>query len=261
MMITSPANPKVKLVRGLQTRRRLRYREKLLVAEGARLVQDAMIAGFPPRFVLCTAEWAESESGQIVQGLLAHSDGSIAIVADDVMAQCADTETPQGVLAVFPMPMIPPPPDLSLVLVIDQLRDPGNLGTILRTAAAAAVDWVLLPPGNVDPFSPKVVRAGMGAHFRLPIAQPGWAELESSLAGLDVWLAEAGTGMPYHQVDWAQPAALVIGGETGGAGQRAHDLALGSVHIPMPGGTESLNAAVACAVLLFEVIRQRSPLA
>jgi TrmH family RNA methyltransferase len=266
-MITSLSNPKIKLVQGLQSRRRTRYREQRLVAEGTRLVQEALTAGLAPDLVLYTVDWGDTPAGAALLESLVEPAVLALPVSQEVMAGCSDTETPQGVLAVLPFPRHRIPSEPSLVLVVDQVRVPGNLGTILRTAAAAAVELVLLPPGTVDPFNPKVVRGGMGAHFRLPILQLDWAGLEKQLVGLDVWLAAAGGGTRYDQVNWTRPVALIVGGEASGAGDRAARLATGDagperfggrVHVPMPGGMESLNAGVAAGVLLFEIVRQRS---
>lgn len=262
-MITSLSNPKVKLVQGLQARRRFRHRQGLLVAEGTRLVQDALAADLMPEFLLVTAAWGESLEGTALVSRLA---APAFLISDEVMAACTDTETPQGVLAVLPFPNLAPPNIPTFVLVVDRLRTPGNLGTILRTAAAAGVEVLLLPPGNVDPFNPKVVRGGMGAHFRLPILSLGWAEVRDYLTGLNIWLASAGEGKKYDQVDWTGPTALIVGGEASGAGKEAGSLvnppgpgaSCGKVHIPMPGDVESLNAAVAAGILLFEIVRQRS---
>jgi TrmH family RNA methyltransferase len=257
-VITSLANPKVKLVASLQSNRRARYREGRFVVEGTRLVQDALLAGFAPDLVLYTPDWAESNRDTaLFQSIEQVAGGSFA-VSDEVFEHCSDTETPQGVLALLPFPDLAPPPEPTFLVVIDRLRIPGNLGTILRTAAAAGVEAVLLPPGNIDPYNPKVVRGGMGAHFRLPILRPGWDEVHARLAPLDSWLASVEGGSPYDQIDWTRPVAIIMGGEARGAGQRAEALATGRVHIPMPGGMESLNAAVAAGVLLFEVVRQRS---
>jgi TrmH family RNA methyltransferase len=173
------------------------------------------------------------------------------------MAAAADTHTPSGLLAVVPMPRRAVSAPLTFALVLDRLGDPGNLGTVLRTAAAAGVQAVLLTPGTVDPFNPKVVRAAMGAHFHLPIVAAEWEALPSQLAGLTVWRAEAGAGAAYDAVDWRQPSALLIGSEASGPGDEARALAPNLVSIPMPGRAESLNAAVAAAVLMFEVARQR----
>jgi TrmH family RNA methyltransferase len=131
---------------------------------------------------------------------------------------------------------------------------------MLRTSAAAGVGAVFLPPGAADAFAPKVVRAGMGAHFRLPIHSLDWDAIREQVAtrGLRVYLADARAGVVCFQADFRSPCALLIGGEAGGASEAGQALAQQSVHIPMPGGSESLNAAAAAAVLLFEVVRQRS---
>jgi TrmH family RNA methyltransferase len=257
-MITSLANPKVKLVSSLQSSRRARYREGRFVVEGTRLVHDAFIAGFTPDLVLYTPGWAQSDEADALFQSIEGTVTSAFVVSDEVFEHCSDTETPQGVLALLPFPDLAPPPEPTFVVVIDRLRIPGNLGTILRTAAAAGVEAVLLPPGNIDPYNPKVVRGGMGAHFRLTILRPGWDEIRADLAHLDRWLASVAIGTRYDQVDWTRPVAIIMGGEARGAGPRAEAVATGEVHIPMPGGMESLNAAVAAGVLFFEVVRQRS---
>jgi TrmH family RNA methyltransferase len=148
-----------------------------------------------------------------------------------------------------------------LILIIDRLRDPGNLGTILRSAEAAGAGLVCLAPGTVDPYNPKVVRGAMGAHFRLPLANPDWPAIANRVTGRAVWLADAAGDVTYDAVDWTQPSALVVGGETTGVGREASLLATGRVSIPMATGAESLNAAMAATVLLFEAARQRRNLA
>jgi TrmH family RNA methyltransferase len=119
------------------------------------------------------------------------------------------------------------------------------------------VGGVLLPPGAADPFAPKVLRAGMGAHFRLPLLECSWEQITALVAPLRIFLAAAGRGIAYTQADFRSPLALIVGGEAEGASPEAQRLAPRLVHIPMPGGGESLNAAAAAAVLLFEVVRQR----
>jgi TrmH family RNA methyltransferase len=173
------------------------------------------------------------------------------------MAACTDTKTPQGILAVFPIPQLRPRPHPTFTLIVDRLRDPGNLGTMLRTALAAGVERVLLAPGTVDAGKPKVVRAAMGAHLYLPIAVLGWDAINEAVTGSDVWLAAADGELPYTAVDWTRPVALIVGSEAIGAGHKAEALALARVSIPMSVGVESLNAAVAAAIILFEAVRQR----
>jgi len=176
------------------------------------------------------------------------------------MKAMADTISPQGVLAVVPFVELAPPLSPSLVLVVDRLRDPGNLGTILRSANAAGVEQVILTPKTVDPYNPKVVRGAMGAHFRLPIKALSWPEIAGALTGVQILLADARAEQAYYQVDWRQPSALIIGGEAQGASQEARELAVTTIAIPMHGRTESLNAAVAASVILFEAARQRQRL-
>jgi TrmH family RNA methyltransferase len=177
------------------------------------------------------------------------------MASENVLASCADTKTPQGVLAVVPFVRIPPRP--GLILILDRLRDPGNLGTILRSAEAAGAGHVLLAPGTVDPYNPKVVRGAMGAHFRLPISSLAWPAIAQQVSGRRVWQAEMTGSVAYDKVDWAHPSALIVGGETTGASRKAAELATGCVRIPMAGDAESLNAAMAATVLLFEAARQR----
>jgi TrmH family RNA methyltransferase len=145
------------------------------------------------------------------------------------------------------------------VLILDGLRDPGNLGTILRTAAAAGIDAVLLAPGSVDPYNDKALRAGMGAHFRIPVVSQKWDEIAATCAGLSVYLADMHGDVAYDAADWSNGWALIIGGEAHGASEAAAALATagaGRVYIPMAAATESLNAASAAAVILFEAARQ-----
>ena len=177
----------------------------------------------------------------------------------NLMKSLTETETPQGILAVLEISNSPISSLLNFVLIPDQIRDPGNLGTLLRSAAAAGVQAVIIPPETVDAFSPKVVRAGMGAHFRLPIHSMMWEEIEqmSKLANLQIFLADM-DGKSCWETDLRKPLALIVGGEAEGASEQARKLAHEQISIPMAGNVESLNAGVAGSVLMFEVVRQRS---
>ena len=254
-MITSTRNARIKWIRSLQSSSRARQEAGAFVVEGVRLVEEAQAAGWPARLVLYSQELSE-RGHAILQGL---ADQGIPIeeAAPHVMRAASDTQTPQGVLAVFDSRTLPPPKALDFVLIADGVRDPGNLGTILRTALAGGVQAVFLPPEGVDPFSPKVLRAGMGAHFRLPVHTLGWDEIRPHINGLRIYLAAAGAGIAYTQADFKAPLALILGGEAEGAGSQAWELAHEQVHIPMAGESESINVAVAGGVLMFEVVRQR----
>ncbi len=228
-----------------------------MVAEGLRLVGELLRSGQPLTWLFFAPELLFPEGQSLLEAFAAR-DVSIWEVTPEVLAALSDTETPQGIVAVLPIPHVPDPGGSGLTLLLDGMRDPGNVGTILRAAWAAGVRRVLLPPGNVDPTNPKVVRAGMGAHFYLPLLRPSREEVAVLVAGDEVWLAEAAGGIPYDRVAWEGAVTLIVGGEAEGAGPWARSLAGEQrVYIPMAPGVESLNAAMATSILLFEAARQR----
>ncbi|KAF0107622.1 MAG: RNA methyltransferase TrmH family [Anaerolineaceae bacterium] len=256
-MIISAQNPKLKLVRALMGRPKERRAAGAFAAEGVRLVEEALAAGWPFRFVLA-GETLSERGRELVKKLEAKSV-EVERITDALLGSVSETETSQGILAVLDHSPLPIPQSPDFVLILDQVRDPGNLGALLRTAAAAGVQAVLLPPETTDAFAPKAVRAGMGAHFRLPVHAAGWSEIRRicESAGLKALLADM-DGESCWQTDLRVPLALVVGGEAEGASEQARSLAHDKISIPMPGGSESLNAAIAGAILLFEVVRQRT---
>jgi TrmH family RNA methyltransferase len=256
-MITSTKNPKVQWVRGLQARARDRRREKVFVVEGVRMAEEAVQSGWQARLVFYT-DGLSARSLAVVEELR-KTGVDIEQVSEGVMRSACDTETPQGILVVIEEKGLQLPGRLDFVLILDQVRDPGNLGSILRTAAAAGVQLVFLPPDTADPYSPKVIRAGMGAHFRIPIRNASWEDILQCLKDNDlrIFLADSSVGSRYDDIDYQTGLALIIGGEARGASSRADERTDLRVHIPMPGGGESLNAAAAAAILLFEIARQR----
>jgi TrmH family RNA methyltransferase len=256
LMITSPHNPKLKLIRALAGRPKERREAGAFLAEGVRLVEEAFAAGWPFQFVLYSEETSKRGKKLIEQLLAAGVD--VEEVKPEALRTISETETSQGIVAALKLVDLPIPGDLNFVLIPDQIRDPGNLGTLIRTAAAAGVQAVFIPPETVDPFAPKVVRAGMGAHFRLPVCSLGWQEISAHLGNMASFLADADGQTTCWGADFRPPLALIVGGEADGASEPARNLANVVVNIPMPGKIESINAGVAGAVLMFEVVRQRS---
>ncbi len=253
-MISSPANPKVKYVKRLQAERRFRRRERAFVVEGTRWLSE--LAQWPAQalLILCTEQWLNTA---VSTPILQQIPAPMQVVSDELMRLMSDTETAPGALAVVKNTPQPLPERPSLLLILDAIANPGNLGTMLRTAAAAGVEGVLLAPGCVDATNPKVVRGGMGAHLRLPIHQVDWSQIEQLTGEMQTWIAAADGEQTYTAVNWTTPAALTIGNEARGPGQAAQAIADGRLTIPMHAATESLNAAVAAAVILFEAARQR----
>jgi len=258
-MITSVHNPKVQMVRKLLAHTKRRREEQAFVIEGVRLAEESLHAEWSARQVFYTGQLDERGKA-VVDGFSARGTPAEQ-VTEAVMKAVSETETPQGLLVVLTVRTLPLPPAPNFLLILDGVRDPGNLGTVLRTAAAAGVQAVLLTPGCADAWSPKVLRAGMGAHFRLPIHSLEWKEIKQILGALAnrvrVYLADPAAGIPYTNADFRSPMALIVGGEAAGAGAESVSLADETVHIPMPGGSESLNAGIAASILLFEAVRQR----
>jgi TrmH family RNA methyltransferase len=257
-MITSVANPRIKEARKLQ-RSKARRRQQRLLLEGVRLVEDAWKSGVRPDTIFFDpALLTDNPRGLALIQRLEEAQVACLACASPAFAALADTVAPQGVAAVVPWPHLPLPKQPSLALVLDRVRDPGNAGTLLRAAEAAGVDILLFGPETVDPYNDKVVRAAMGAHFRLPLRTcASWEEIDALLEpSLPRYLADVAGSLPYDAVDWRAPASLIVGGEADGAGDAARARAQ-LISIPMLGQAESLNAAVAGAVILFEAARQR----
>lgn len=262
-MITSPQNPRIQRIRALLGSRPKERREAgAFVVEGVRLAEEAYASGWKTQEVLIGENL--SPRGQALAERYASRGVSVEQVSSQVLQSLSDTETSQGILTVVTYQPLPLPNPLDFIVIADTVRDPGNLGTLFRSAAAAGAQALICAPGTVDPTSPKVVRAGMGAHFRIPFSNLNWEEIRGLLQSppggspLRLWVAEAEEGQIYWQADLRSPTALLVGGEAEGASPEGRSLAHGLIRIPMPGKSESLNAAVAAAVLLFEVVRQRS---
>ncbi len=253
-MITSAANPKIKLVRKLIEQRRARYRERAFVVEGTRLLREALQAGALPEFCLYVARWLDSGGKELLAAM--ESAGVPCFeVSEEVLRLVSDTTTPQGVIAVVPMQELPWPERPPLVLVLDGVREPGNLGAILRTASAAGVRGILLTHGSVDPYNPKAVRAGMGAHFKVALRRiaevasgDAWNEYA---AGYRLYVSAVSGGISLWKVQWEAPSALVVGGEAFGVSRQSLEAADVKVTIPMSSDVESLNVVVASGILLF----------
>jgi len=254
-MITSSQNSKIKLVRALLGRAKERRAANAFVVEGVRLVEEAENSNWGLQFAL----YDDSLSDRGLRLIKRLEDNKIEVekVESSIFQSLGETETPQGILAVLNDSQLPVPDSANFILIPDQIRDPGNLGTLLRTAAAAGVQAVLLPPETTDAFAPKVLRSGMGAHFRLPIHSATWQSIHVYTVGLQIYLADM-DGKSCWETDLRQPLALIIGGEAEGASEEARKLATQNISIPMSGNIESLNAGVAGSVLLFEVVRQRT---
>ena len=273
--ITSRHNPLVKRFRRV---RAMGERQHVFL-EGVRLIEDAINTGARFESVAFTAELESSERGAALLDSLRRVQCRGALVSKQVMEAIADTQTPQGVAALVSRPylelddLFSNSPDL--LVIADELQDPGNLGTIIRTAEAAGANGLITTRYTVDPFNDKAIRASMGSALRLPVvtgasradiaarcrhhkikmiasrATPGQAQ------GIIEDAARAERVKLCTEVDMTVPIALIVGREATGIPEPGNAEADESVHIPMAEGVESLNVAAATAILLYEAARQR----
>lgn len=196
--------------------------------------------------------------GEITQWLQDHPEAPVVVLPDAMLAELSDTETPSGILALVTQPCTTCEPGKSKdSIVLDGIQDPGNLGTLLRTAAAAGFTQVILSPDCVSAWSPKVLRAGQGAHFLLDIHEaqdlPGFLK---GFTGTSIATRLDATHTLY-QSQWQNPAAWIFGSEGQGVSPEVMAGAKLHITIPMPGKMESLNVGAAAAICLFETVRRR----
>lgn len=263
-MITSSSNPKVKQVALWQAKARERREAGVFLAEGLKMFEEAPEDRI--REVYVTPEALEKAGGNPGTGFLGDKldRTGYETVTPEVFQKMSDTRTPQGILCVMERreyaldQMLDAP--CPLLMVLENLQDPGNLGTIIRTGEGAGVTGVILGAGTVDVYNPKTIRATMGSVYRVPFA---YSEDLASLVGrmrergIRTYAARLDGRMLYGGFSFRQGTAFLIGSEGSGLTRALSDAADEYLRIPMSGQVESLNAAVAAALLMYEARRQR----
>ena len=277
-IISSKDNKKIKYIRSLMEKGSIRKKDKAFVVEGIKLVDEALEYGKVLEVVCAESLYDELISGDLSGNrLLAENDknitnyvkkgSSLLVVSDMVFKSLSETKTPQGILAVAEMP------DYRLLdkrfleqaytkngkiklLVLEDTADPGNLGTIMRTAEAAGVTGVIMGKGTVDIFNPKVVRSTMGSIFRLPFTYA--EDLKETIQklktqGISFYATHLKGEKSYKDIKYSDRSAIIVGNEARGLSDEVADLADTYVLIPMQGKVEPLNAAVAAALMMYEV--------
>lgn len=259
MEITGLQNPVVKAAAELK-QKKYRQQQGLFLAEGLRTVEEAVRYG-RVQSIFYTA--VEDERTRSVLEEAAAKNVKLICVSEGVMKKIADTETPQGVLAVCEMPVCSVEELLAtgkMLLVLDRVGDPGNIGTMLRTADAAGLGGLVLLKGSADIYAPKTVRASMGSLFHLPvIGGVSETELISSArkAGYELLVTCLDGADNLYKADLRGRLAFVMGNEANGVTESLLAAADKRVFIPMQGRAESLNVAMAAGVVMFEALRQR----
>ncbi|MBE9184379.1 RNA methyltransferase [Microcoleus sp. LEGE 07076] len=251
-MLTSIQNPLVKEIRKLHSSKGRREKQ-LFLLEGTHLLEEACAVKYLLETVCCTPEWLNGHEK------LWEQIGSLAdrteLVSAKVLDSIATTVQPDGIIATAP-------PEIStLGIALEKIQDPGNLGAIVRTAAAASADGLLLSADSADLDHPKVLRASAGAWFKLPIAVA--PDLTAAVSGyknrgMQILATAAGASLTYWEVDLRVPTLIVLGNEGSGLSPELRSLADRQIQIPLSRNVESLNVSIAGALILYEAQRQRS---
>lgn len=254
-LISSRDNSQFKLLKKLAHSARQRRQSGKALLDGVHLIVSYIERiGAPQMLVVAHAAQDKPE----VRGLQERLPGVASVaLSDTLFRELAPVDTPSGILALVEVPELPLAQALQCIVLLEALQDPGNLGAILRSAAAAGVEAAYLSPGCADAWSPRVLRGGMGAHFALAIRENvDLVALARSFAG-EVVITSLQGETSLFDLNLAGAVAFVIGNEGAGVSQALQEAATRRVRIPMPGAVESLNAAAAAAVCFFERVRQR----
>lgn len=258
-MITSAGNARVKQVVQWQNKAKERKKDGIFLAEGIKMFEEAPLDSIVEVFI---SESLEQKADAFYKKKLLQI--GYEVVSDEVFAKMSDTQTPQGILTILKRPEY----NLDLLLkrenplfvILENLQDPGNLGTIVRTGEGAGITGVIMSAGTVDIFNPKTIRATMGSIFRVPFLYvEDMADTIQKLHkhGVHTYAAHLAGKTYYQDVSLKEPTAFLIGNEGNGLTKETADMAESYIKIPMEGQVESLNAAVATALLMYEAYRQR----
>ncbi|WP_103124955.1 TrmH family RNA methyltransferase [Nostoc cycadae] len=256
-MLTSLQNSLVKQIRKLHSTKE-RHKQELFLLEGTHLLEEACAVNYSLETVCCTPDWQASHTA-LWEKVCSRCDRA-EIVSEEVLGAIATTIQPDGVVATARRSeSINQVPFDGIVLALETIQDPGNLGTIIRTAAAAGASGLWLSDDSVDLDNPKVLRASAGQWFRLNMAVTedlSTTVQQSQQAGMQVIATLPTAKLTYWEIDWRKPSLILLGNEGAGLSADLAKMADKQVNIPLSPGVESLNVAIAAALMLYEARRQ-----
>ena len=263
MIISSSSNSKIKYLRSLY-QKKYRRKHNQFVLEGVRLIEEAIQEEISLSYIFYSDYLLRNQRGEELLAQLKKQGVELYQIEDDLLQQVADTISPQGILAIADKVDYELMDILTgqekLILLLDQIQDPGNLGTIIRTADAAGVDAIITTKGTVSLYNQKTIRSTMGSFFRTPVTKVNELEefrkriLESDF---NIVVADI-AGEKYHfEIDYLSSTIIIMGNEGHGPSQELIDLADTAIKIPLAGGAESLNVAMATSVITYEAVRQK----
>lgn len=263
VVISSESNEKVKNLRKLYHKRQ-RKKEGKFILEGYRIIDEAFKAGAVIESIFMTPEFASGEEGRDIIGRINNRE-AVNLLEDILLKKISDTDTPQGIIAVAREVNYNPEDmfrEAQIILVLDRIQDPGNMGTIIRTAVAAGADGIISLKGCVDIYNLKVLRSTMGAIFNIPVLHMDLAEFKEVIIEKSRDFEVVGTGLSgnrYHyEPTYSKPVMLIIGNEACGVRDDLLKLSDYIVKIPIIGRIDSLNVAVATGIILYRIVEEKN---
>lgn len=262
--ISSSSNPIIKNAKSLY-RKKERWNKKLFLIEGVKIVGECIESGIEPIYILFSDVLFSTTGGERLFNKIKRYDEKLVKLPNKLLKDISDTENPQGILAIVKFNIL----ELDILfkmkdkffIILDELQDPGNMGTIIRTADAFGASGVVVTSNCVDIYNPKVVRSTMGSLFHVPIVYiEDKLQIINKLKSkkIQVYATSLESANYIYDVNFKRDFALIIGNESKGVSEEILALADGTIKIPIIGNAESLNAAIASSIIMYEAVRQRS---
>lgn len=260
--ITSLNNPLIKKVKSLY-RKKDRIKYNSFIIEGIKIIEEGLYSEYTLSNIIYTEKLLDTKDGKDFFNKIKDLK-SLVYVSNNIFKDISDTENPQGILAIAEIKTREiqemEEKERPFIIYLDEIQDPGNMGTIIRTGDAFNIDGIIISEGSVDPYNPKVVRATMGSIFRVPLynVTNGLNELiELRQKGIKIYSASLENSISIYENDFREGFVLIIGNESKGVSEDLFALSDRLIRIPMPGKAESLNAGVAASIIMYEARKQR----
>ncbi|WMJ81112.1 RNA methyltransferase [Clostridium sp. MB40-C1] len=256
-IIESKQNSLIKEVKKLH-KKKYRNEKNQFIVEGFRFVEEALKSSFNVPYIFVNENAMERYKSFKIEALI-NENTEVYSISDNLLKDICNTDTPQGILCVVDNESVEVKDAKGFYVLVDRIQDPGNMGTIIRTAHASGALGVIITKGTVDIYNDKTLRSTMGSIFNIPIIQDENLEIIKNLKakGFRIVVSSLDTDKNFYDINLNQKIIIAVGNEGSGISEEIYSIGDEKVKIPMPGGAESLNAAVAAGIMIYEVVRQK----
>ncbi|MCY6958709.1 TrmH family RNA methyltransferase [Clostridium brassicae] len=257
-IIESKQNSLIKEVKKLH-KKKYRNEKKQFVVEGFRFVEEALKSSFNVPYIFVSESGMDRYKSFKIEALI-NKNTEVYSISDTILKEICNTDTPQGILGVVDNKSVEVENTIGFYVLVDKIQDPGNMGTIIRTAHASGALGVIITKGTVDIYNDKTLRSTMGSIFNIPIIEDEDLVTIRSLKekGFKIIVSSLDTDKNFYDIDLNQKIIIAVGNEGNGISEEIYSIGDEKVKIPMPGGAESLNAAVAAGIMVYEAVRQKT---